>query len=132
MVKLFEEYNKDNESKEKEYNIIISELIPFIIKKYADLSKWSSNKLNITPDKLKKICVQYLDHPQYWEVVLTIHDWKYNKGNRMIEQILSSDIRKKAQSVGIDVHFVNPAAGSTPMGSKYVEYDIEKNTIEKK
>jgi len=127
MVKLFEEYSKDNE-----YTVIISELIPFIIKKYADLSKWSTNKLRITPDKLKKICVQYLDHPQYWEVVLTISSWRSNAGNRMIEQILSSDIIKKAQSIGIDVHFVNPAAGHTPMGSKFVVYDVEENKIEKK
>jgi gentisate 1,2-dioxygenase len=133
MVKLFEEYNKDNESKEKEYAIIISDLIPFINKKYTDLSKWATNKLNVTPDELKKICVQYLDRPQYWEVVLTISNWRYNRGNRMIDQILSTEIRKKAQSIGIDVHFVNPAAGHTPMGSsKYVIYDVEKNTIEKK
>jgi gentisate 1,2-dioxygenase len=128
MVKLFEEYSKENE-----YDVIIGELIPFIKKKYSDLSKWASNKLNVTPDKLQKIYVEYLDHPQYWEVVLTISNWRYNRGNRMIEQILSTEIRKKAQSIGIDVHFVNPAAGHTPMGSsKYVIYDVEKNTIEKK
>jgi hypothetical protein len=127
MVKLYEEFNAD-----RDYELIISELIPFVIKKYNDLSRWVENKFGDKSEKLKKIIVEYYDKPQYWDVIIVVDSWRYNKANRIIENPLSSEVVKKAKNIGVDLKFVTNAAAHAPMNTHYIIYNIENKTIEKK
>jgi hypothetical protein len=126
MIKLFEQFNQ-----EKDFNSIITELLPFVIGKYNELGKWVESKSSSKPEKLKKIIFEYLDKPQYWEVVLIVSGWRSNIANRMIEISLSSEVIKKAKNLGVDLHFLTHAALHVPMNTHYIIYDVEKSKIEK-
>lgn len=125
------DYNKFileyNTSEDDERDIILENIIPFIIGKYNALIKWAESQSNTDGINLKKIIFEKkYDDDTGWDVYLIVPGWSNNEANRIIQYVLLKHCREFATIQEIEINNVTYAALHSVTDSfDSLTYDVE-------
>lgn len=117
------------ESMDNEYDVITNIIIPFILKKYEDLSVWANKKNYKFAAPISRLFFEKKNDE--WEIIIEASGWSGNESNRIIKNILHNNIANKCNENGIKLKNIN-YAGMTSIDNtenKYLIYKVQEKTI---
>jgi hypothetical protein len=119
------------ESSKNEDDVILNSIIPFVLKKYDELSKWGKKKTFKFAAPINRLMFEKRDGN--WKLVIEALSWSGNDTNMLIQYVLGNAIKEKCRENGIELTEVGYAGGHSIYGSidKYIVYNVEKNELEK-